>query len=201
MNLTGKRVLLFGDSQMQGLSRALSALLRALGATSVTVSAHPGMSLKTAYQTLPNEANGHDVVIVSFGGNNPPPNKTVARAYMDAFLAQVSPGREVAWITVLPAEDAALQVARGRMETWQKEYLPGKGVKVLDGRTLASGIRRADGLHLTSGGYTVFANRVARAVSLSDGVPVLVSIGIGAVLGTAAAYLNRSGLLRTRARW
>lgn len=199
MNLTGKRVLLFGDSQIQGLGRHLPALLLAQGAAAVDVSAHPGMSLKTAYETQGRAAAGYDVVILSFGGNNPPPSKTMARTFMDRLLAQIGPNREVAWITVLPAADQALQVGRGRMETWQKEYLPTKGVSVLDGRALASGIRRADGLHLTAGGYRIFAQKVARAIAaLSAGVPwwpvgLGLILGIGAAIGSAAVARNHSG--------
>lgn len=165
------------------------------------VSAHPGMSLKQANETYPHPADGFDIVIVSFGGNNPPPTKAIARSYMNRMLTQIGSGKQVAWITVLPASDPELQVARARMESWQKDYLPTKGVTVLDGRTLASGIRRADGLHLTSGGYRVFAARVADAIALSGGISWKVSVGAGVLVGLLAAALKRSGLLRQRQEW
>jgi hypothetical protein len=200
MDLHGKRVLLFGDSQMQGLGNHLPALLRAMGATDVGVSAHPGLSLKQAYLQHPRVSAGYDVVIVSFGGNNPPPTQEIANRYMNALLAQFG-DREVAWITVLPAEDPTIQVARGRMERWQKTFLPGKGVVVLDGRKLADGIRRADGLHLTSAGYRVFAQRVARAIALSEtSAPSIVPLGItlGLIAFTWLFYLRRARQERFR---
>lgn len=186
MDFTGKRVVLLGDSQMQGLARELSAILLQRGAAVVDVSAHVGMSLKTAQETLQNVANGYDVVIVSFGGNNPPATKERAVFYMNGLLSRMG-GKEVAWMTVLPVADAALQVARGKMERWQKEHLPTKGVLVLDGRALASGIRRPDGLHLSSGGYSILAGRLIGAVDrASRKIPWVPIIG-GLIAGIVAA--------------
>jgi lysophospholipase L1-like esterase len=188
MDIQGKRVLLFGDSQMQGLGNHLPALLRAQGASDVGVSAHPGLSLKLAYERFPTASAGYDVVLVSFGGNNPPSTRTTAVTYMDRLLAQLG-DREVLWISVLPAADPALQVGRAKMERWQKEYLPTRGVVVLDGRALASGIRRADGLHLTSAGYRVFAGRVAEAVQRAGGVIAPLAVAaVGAIIGAAIAW-------------
>lgn len=190
MDLTGKRIILFGDSQMQGLSRKLTSILHEAGAAEVDTSAHPGMSLKTAYTTLPRATAGYDVVIVSFGGNNPPRTKAMAISYMRRLLDQMQ-GKVVFWLTVLPAEDDALQVGRGRMERWQKEYLPTRGVHVLDGRALADGLRRADGLHLTTTSYQTLATRIAISMAtVGNGLP-WTSILLGALGGIALAMFLR----------
>lgn len=190
VDITGKRVLLFGDSQIQGLSRKLTMILHEAGAAEVDTSAHPGMSLKTAYTTLPRATAGYDVVIVSFGGNNPPPTKALAISYMRRLLDQMQ-GKVVLWLTVLPAEDAALQVGRGRMERWQKEYLPTKGVHVLNGRALADGLRRPDGLHLAPSSYEVLATRIATSLAtIGTGLP-WTSILLGALGGIALAVFLR----------
>ena len=134
------------------------------------------MSLKSAQETLPNAADGYDVVIVSFGGNNPPSTRERAVFYMNGLLSRMG-GKEVAWMTVLPVADASLQ----------KEHLPTKGVLVLDGRALASGIRRPDGLHLSSGGYALLADRLVVAIDrASKKVPWIPIVG-GILAGIIAA--------------
>lgn len=171
---------------MQGLSRSLREILLERGASEVETSTHVGMSLKSAQETLPNAADGYDVVIVSFGGNNPPSTRERAVFYMNGLLSRMG-GKEVAWMTVLPVADASLQVGRTKMERWQKEHLPTKGVLVLDGRALASGIRRPDGLHLSSGGYALLADRLVVAIDrASKKVPWIPIVG-GILAGIIAA--------------
>jgi len=193
MNLTGKRVLIFGDSQAAGLTSELRTLFEQAGAT-VGASTHTGMSLRTAYTTLPDETTGYDMVILSFGGNNPPSNRNSAIEYMDGLLAQME-GKEVFWISVLPVTDQERQVSRGKMETWQKEHLPSKGVRVLDGRKLTEGIRRPDGLHLSVAGYRLFAQRLFDSVILAGGFPWQALL-VGVSLGTAAAVIRKSASRR-----
>lgn len=186
MDLRDQTVLLLGDSQIQGLAEELEALIVAAGG-SVTVSAHPGMSLKAAYETLPaNIANGHDVVIVSFGGNNPPTEYSRAVTQMSGLLHLLI-GRRVFWLTVLPSTDPDLQPARGQMAAWQKRYLPTKGVTVLDGNSLTDGLPRRDGLHLTPNGYTALATRIVSAIVRTGGRLVGVVAG-AAVIGAAIAW-------------
>lgn len=187
MDVQGKRGILFGDSQMEGISRTLKRLLEEAGAE-VAVSAHRGMSLKTAYTTLPNETEGYDFVVLSFGGNNPPPNKSVAIAQMDRMLSEIG-NKTIFWISVLPAEDRELQVGRGRMETWQKEYLPTRSVHVIDGRALTSDLPRSDGLHLAGSSYTTFAVRVFSAMKSATNFPWKPVI-FGAIVGIVTAVAS-----------
>jgi len=186
MNLLGKRVILFGDSQVQGLAPSLSRLLTAAGAVEVGVSANPGVSLKTASETLQGTTSGYEVVLVSFGGNNPPSTAARAFAYMQALLAPMQ-GKTVYWLTVLPAEDAVLQVGRARMAAWQKRYLPSHGVTVLDGDALSAGLTRRDGLHLTSGGYARLADRIARKMTAAA-TPLWPWLVLGGLVIGAGAY-------------
>lgn len=172
---------------MEGISRTLKRLLEEAGAE-VAVSAHRGMSLKTAYTTLPNETEGYDFVVLSFGGNNPPPNKSVAIAQMDRMLSEIG-NKTIFWISVLPAEDRELQVGRGRMETWQKEYLPTRSVHVIDGRALTSDLPRSDGLHLFGSSYTTFAARVFSAIQSAANFPWKPVI-FGAIVGIVTAVAS-----------
>jgi hypothetical protein len=185
MNFTGQHVLIIGDSQADGIDGPLGRLLTSLGAT-VTSSVHTGMSLAQG-ATL--GVQSADIAIVSFGGNNPPVTYSRATAQMDALLALL-PGARVYWMTVLPSTNPELQPNRARMALWQKRHLPTKGVGVIDGARLASGLPRAGDPHLTASGYASLAGRLLTALQRTATplsgwfLPVLA----GAAIGIGVAY-------------
>lgn len=188
-SVRGKRVLLYGDSQMQGLATKLKAILLRQGAADVIVQVHPGLRLSS----MPSEEppRDADVAIVSGGGNVPPRNSDDAKRQMNALLAVLP--RDVAWVTVVPSTDPSLEEDRSRMRSFQKEHLPSRGVLVIDSPDLVSGLPRRDSVHLTATGYESFATRLAG--SLSTMVRSAVSVGsfvaAGIVSGAILAVILR----------
>jgi hypothetical protein len=113
---------------------------------------------------------------------------------MDALLALL-PGARVYWLTVLPSRNPDLEPARAQMARWQKEYLPTKGVGVLDGERLAAGLPRAGDPHLTAAGYSTLAGRLLAAVQAPRWgwlLPVVAGVAIGA--GLALSRRRSRGL-------
>lgn len=183
MDLRGKHVDIEGDSQADGIDGPLGRLLEAQGA-SVSSSTHTGMSLAQA-ASLPAVGDA-DIVLVSFGGNNPPSTYAAAVSQMDALLAKLS--GQVYWMTVLPSSDPTLQPARARMAQWQKRYLPTRGVIVIDGEAAAAGLPRGNDPHLTAAGYTALAGRLLAALRATPArVPWFLAAVAGVVLGAGVA--------------
>lgn len=183
-SVRGKRVLLYGDSQMQGLAAKLKAIFLQQGAADVIVQVHQGFTLAQMPSDLP--PHRADVAIVSGGGNVPPRTAEAARSQMDALLALLP--REVAWVTVVPSTDPSLEEGRSRMRSFQKYYLPSKGVSVIDSPRLVSGLPRRDEVHLTASGYESFATRLAGSLStmarssIAPGSFIAAGIVSGAIL-------------------
>lgn len=189
ISVRGKRVLLYGDSQMQGLSRKLKELLLRQGAADVIVQVHQGLRLADMpSQERPADA---DVAIVSGGGNVPPRTIEAATSQMDALLAVLP--REVAWVTVVPSTDPDLEEGRRRMRSFQKSHLPSRGVTVIDSPALVSGLPRRDEVHLTASGYESFATRLAGSLSTMARSSVAVGsfLAAGIVSGAILAVILR----------
>ena len=178
-SVRGKRVLLYGDSQMQGLYPKLREILLRSGASEVIVQVQQGLKLSE----MPSEQRPRraDVAIVSGGGNLPPRTIEAASSQMDALLSLLP--REVAWISVVPSTDPELEQGRSRMRSFQKEHLPSKGVTVIDSPDLVSGLPMRDSVHFTREGYQSFASRVAGALSTM----VQSSAPFGSILATGVA--------------
>lgn len=178
MDLRGKSVLIWGDSQAAGIGPHLQQLLP--GAR-VEVDAQVGLPLRGALgRLLP--PSGRDVAIVSLGGNNPTGNPQIAKAAFRTVLAALP--KTVFWITVLPSLDPEQQAARARMVGFQRRFLPGMGVRIIDGAAIAQGLPRAGDVHLTGSGYEVAARRT---VAWIGGLPGPVMLGIGATVSAAIA--------------
>jgi len=192
MNLSGQRVLIFGDSQAQGISRELGRLLTDAGAI-VAYSTHVGMSLLQGATLAPPPARA-DLVIVSFGGNNPPTTYARATQEMDRLLTLLQ-GARVYWMTVLPSVNPAIEPARAQMAAWQKQYLPSKGVGILDGEQLAAGLPRGIDPHLTGSGYTTLSQRIYAALG---GTATPLSGWVGPVIGGLALGAGLAFLVSQR---
>jgi hypothetical protein len=182
MNFNGKRVLILGDSQAEGIAPTLADLLESAGAQ-VSVSVHSGMILARALTDLDltSLARGQSVVVISLGGNNPPTSESRARDQMAQLLAPFS-GKTLFWLTVLPSVDPSLQPAREAMARWQQSFLPGRGVNVMNGSALTSDLPRRDAVHLFASGYENLAERIA--VKMGRTTSFFQRVGWG-LLGTA----------------
>lgn len=198
MFLRGKRVLLIGDSQVQGIAPRFRNILESIGG-SVVVSDHPGMSLSQAISLdLRSLVANADAVLVSFGGNGPPRSVDNARVQLGEFVRKLG-GKRAFWLTVLPSTDPEIASARERMAGWQRELLPEMGVTPLDGESLASDLSRRDTVHLTANSYSVLADRIfdrmqrdeSSAFSALSILPVVVGVVVGAVLAFLPPLLPR----------
>jgi hypothetical protein len=196
ISVANKAVLLYGDSQMQGMAPRLRELLLEKGAASVVVQVRAGLSMRDAAVLMP--PLRADVAIVSLGGNAPTADRTQALAQMQMMLALFP--RRVAWLTVLPSTDPDLEVGRTRMRNWQKEALPQNGVMLLDTSELIQGLPRRDSVHLTSHGYATLATRVAEAVT-AWGHRLGLALALGLLGGSSLAWVrSRMGGRRPRFR-
>lgn len=192
MNLRGKSVLLYGDSQMQGMGPTLKARLEEQGAR-VALVAQPGLPVRGALERLP-PPSGYDLAIISLGGNNPPITYEAAATAMSHVLGGVAAGH-VAWVTVLPSSDPTQEVDRARMRSFQEQYLPSVGVTTIDGQAVLRGLAKRDSVHLTAQSYITAAERVAGMVLdvsiVSQNVVALVA-GCALIGAAAATYLHKN---------
>lgn len=195
MNFSGKRVLILGDSQAEGITPTLSAILESAGA-GVSVSVHSGMSLARALSelNLGALARGQDVVVVSFGGNVPPSTEERALDQMSRFLS-FFPGRTVFWLSVLPSMDPNDQPARAAMAGWQQWFLPRLGVNVINGADVTADLPRRDEVHLYASGYETLAERVAiKMGSVTTSWQRVLGVVLGVAGGVSAAiWMARRG--------
>lgn len=193
MNFNGKRVLILGDSQAEGIAPTLADLLESAGAQ-VSTSVHSGMSLARALSelNLPALARGQDVVVISLGGNVPPSSEERARDQMSRLLAAFS-GKTLFWLTVLPSVDPSLQPAREAMARWQQAYLPGMSVNVMNGSDLTRDLPRRDAVHLFTSGYVTLAERIAVKMGHTTSFFQRAAWGLfGVALGVSVAVLVTS---------
>ncbi len=189
LTITGKRVLLYGDSQMQGLAPKLEELLRTAGAADVVTVVQSGLPLRGALERLP-PPHGFDLTFVSLGGNNPPRTTTEARNALSRVAFALGPA-PIVWVTVLPSSDPELEVGRSFMRQIQRTYLPQKGVITVSGPTLVAGLRYRDHVHLEPRSYQDAAERLLSSV-ITTRLPLVGTVLVGVIAGAAfAAWCRR----------
>lgn len=202
-SLSGKRVLIVGDSHSQVLGPLLAARLRSRGARVVDVVANPGWST-ARYLSEGNVASkaaraGADVVIIELGGNDWPRSLEAYAGQLGELVRRVQrTGARVIWLGPATATKEPWKANHRKVASWQSSVLPQMGVEWIDSIRHTYGGHRADGVHFTRTGYAAWADGIIDELSGLYRPKTLVPIFIVGVIGLIFWATVRGPGRRTR---
>lgn len=186
-------VAIIGDSQAGGLEHPLRRELSSKG-QEVVHAAHlnGGSTRRIIDEGLLAGALGArpSLLIVAAGGND---TSSSTASWGELLTIARRAGVAVVWVGPPAAvHNEVLDARRADISAAQRRFFATKtGVRWISGRETASGLPRADEVHLTPAGYAVWGRRLAGSIAGSGG---LLAIGIaGLVLWGAWSFANRGG--------
>lgn len=173
---------LIGDSQAEGVTNvarpSLPARITAKGGTPRRFWFRVGASTTRLIEDLDEVLTPvPDVMIVMAGGNDTRYSTGSWGTMLDRL--HHAGVRQVVWIGPPNSPDPETDANRRAISDAQRAFFSTRdGVRWLSGRELASGLPHADGrgvadVHLTRDGYSVYAQRIASALTSSGGMLAL----------------------------